>query len=148
MITLTFAAMWMMFQSAPGVDFECPGMTTYAMRQCASYDIARTESRMTSYLDAAKERVSGPSADRILARIDASQSAWQLYANTTCDAMAHSLDGGSIAPLLVANCRLHLIDQRTHNIWQFWLVPMSDSTQPFMPEPEPTPDSNTLPNPN
>ena len=67
----------------------------------------------------------------------------QHYVNTAEPVGSKSLASGydlnvssaTIRNAMSLTCRIRLVDQRTHTIWQNWLTFM-DSTPPILPEPE------------
>ncbi|MEM6856706.1 MAG: lysozyme inhibitor LprI family protein [Pseudomonadota bacterium] len=104
--------------------------------ECFSRILRTSSDRRNQYLRKAKEL----NADRadIVQAIDESEMAFETYRDAECRAVRDDwLDGGGTArPIFVLGCQINLTDQRTKTIWSNWLIPMADSTPPFLPEPK------------
>jgi len=140
---------------APGQDRAEPpldcreAMTTLEINDCAAKDVATQEARMATYLAASVEvlrtEAEGPEqAKTVIAELQASQKAWQAYADSACGTVYTRWQSGSIRNLMALTCRERLTQQRTHTLWTDYLLYLDD-TPPDLPEPLPrsSPEEDT-----
>jgi uncharacterized protein YecT (DUF1311 family) len=122
---------------------RCPdAVTTLDMDHCIAAIVQRAQERQAKYLAAAIARYADES--EVTDRIKASDAAFSEYERAECGAVYQLWIEGSIRNVMALQCKLVLIDRRTHTIWRNWLTYM-DSTPPILPEPEPTSQGPMLP---
>lgn len=138
-------------QSAPICRRDGNGLEVIA---CAHDDLNAEEVRMLTYLVAARERAidadreSGAYGGRPtqqLAYINASQSAWDAYAEIRCGGVYDQWRHGTNGIVMSLECQIAATRQRTHDIWTDYLT-FEDSTPPILPEPVGAPPAE-LPEP-
>ena len=117
--------------------------STLSLNACAQDDLEIEQARMEHYLSVAREAARrgdvssaefGGPATQQLAYLEASQAAWNAYAEITCTGVYDQYAGGSIRTLMYSGCLREMTQDRTHVIWRNHLT-YADSTPPVLPEP-------------
>lgn len=106
---------------------------TLEINYCAGQKVAQAEQQMQTYLAKSKSRHA--SDPEFITALDASQQAWQQYADAHCSAIYSYWREGSIRGVMHASCMEKVTKQRTHELWSNYLTYM-DSTPPVLPEPK------------
>lgn len=118
----------------------CPdAMTTHSLNECFAERLARSDERRAGYF--AKALSLNEGRLQLLSEMRASEAAFEAYREKECGAiLADWLEGGgTLRTIFFAGCQIDLSDQRTHTIWDNWLIRMNENDPPFLPEPGPTP---------
>jgi len=127
--SLTFAVMAMGDDKAPDCD---NAMTTLDINHCAAMELASAQAELSQYVEVSvMHHADDP---EMVAAIEASQQAWQVYVTAHCDAVYTQWRDGSIRGVMALTCETELTQQRTHTVWESFLTYM-DSTSPVLPEP-------------
>jgi len=116
----------------------CDG-TTFAINQCLAGVRDRAKQREERYFEAAvsgKDGLPARMTERERMMRDA-QAAAEKLRESECGAVYEHWIGGTIRNAMALRCEIHLIDQRTHDIWRNWLT-YQDASEPILPEPEPS----------
>lgn len=105
------------------IDCENP-MTTADMNYCARQDVIKAEDTMNTYLIATinANRHDTETVEAIMQ----SQTDWQKYRDSYCDAVYSHWRDGTIRGVMSISCEQALTEQRTHQLWQDFLRPMDD----------------------
>lgn len=106
-------------------------MTTLDINQCALIELDTAEANMRRYLDAALRRHEADAA--LVAAIQQSQARWQDYREAHCDAVYMQWREGTIRGVMSLGCQKALTRERTHTLWENFLVTMEGESQ--LPEP-------------
>ncbi|MEP0189454.1 MAG: DUF6265 family protein [Erythrobacter sp.] len=128
----------------------CPGAeTTLAMNTCFADRLSEANERRTEYFAAAIQRETESAKETarlrdlaapdlsVVNQMEASERAFDAYVENECGAVWETYKGGTIRTVMAIACKIDLVDERTHSIWQNWLT-YHDSTPPILPEPSPT----------
>ena len=117
---------------------------TLTINPCAADDLADSEQRLTRYLSAARDKLTGEVESAPLAKqFDEAQSEWETYRDAECNALYDYWSGGTIRTVMALRCKLNLTDERTHVVWQHWLTYV-DQTPALLLEPSPTARRDTV----
>ncbi|RJG40073.1 DUF1311 domain-containing protein [Motilimonas pumila] len=115
-------------------EIDCDNaVNTLQINDCAGQKAELAAQEMATYL--AKSKSHNSSDAELIKAIDASQQAWQTYADAHCNAVYTYWREGSIRGVMHATCMEKMIKQRTHALWSNYLTYM-DSTAPVLPEPQ------------
>lgn len=106
-------------------------MTTRDINQCALIELDAAEADMHRYLDAALRRHETDTT--LVAAIQQSQARWQDYREAHCDAVYTQWREGTIRGVMSLACQKALTRERTHMLWESFLVTMEGESQ--LPEP-------------
>ncbi|MGM0824963.1 MAG: lysozyme inhibitor LprI family protein [Pseudomonadota bacterium] len=106
-------------------------MTTLEINQCAVIELDAAEADMHRYLDAALHRHEADTA--LVAAIQQSQARWQDYLEAHCDAVYSQWRESTIRGVMSLACQKALTRERTHTLWENFLVTMEGDSQ--LPEP-------------
>jgi uncharacterized protein YecT (DUF1311 family) len=106
-------------------------MTTLDINQCAVIELDAAEADMHRYLDAALRRHEADAT--LVAAIQQSQARWQDYREAHCDAVYTQWREGTIRGVMSVGCQKALTRERTHTLWENFLVTMEGDSQ--LPEP-------------
>lgn len=87
----------------------CKGTTQMELNECAGADFKRSDAAMNAAYAKLMKRI-GPTAQDGL---KAAQRAWLSYRDKSCDLEALAVEGGSIQPLVRAECLSQLTAERT-----------------------------------
>ena len=140
MLILLAAALISAGQNPAGPPPDCRSPSnTIEMNDCAAAEVAREEARLATYLAAAievlREEAESPElAATVVAELQASQKAWQAYADSACRTVYTRWQSGTIRNLMALGCRERLTLERSHALLADYLVYL-DSTPPALPEP-------------
>jgi uncharacterized protein YecT (DUF1311 family) len=116
---------------------------TLQLNACVLDDVGEEEARMQRYFDLAMTRAIeddgesgqfGGSRTQQQAWLQASQYAWEAYAESRCAGVLDRWKDGTIRTMATVGCRIQAVRQRTHDIWTDHLT-FPDSTPPLLPEP-------------
>lgn len=123
-------------------DLDCDkAYTTLDINRCMAQEVKAAKEVMDTYLQAVlKHKANWFGEDtnrskRLLDEIQASQTQWQAYAKALCDAVYTNWEDGSIRTYMSLSCHKQQIQQRTHDLWKYFLTFM-DSSDPVLPEPK------------
>ncbi|WP_282008435.1 lysozyme inhibitor LprI family protein [Brevundimonas aveniformis] len=106
------------------------------MIACGAADILAERERQEEYLRAAHAQAfSGGERTALSAYLDASQSAWESYAEIECRAEAQRHSGGLMETVIYQGCLREMTYERTHSIWSSYLRG-GDGQRPILPEPD------------
>lgn len=128
-------------QDVDNLPADCGNaVTTVEVNACVALDLEREQGRMERYLAEAQRRAreldaqpyGTPTAQQ--AYLNASQTAWQAYAQIACEGVHDHWKDGTIRTVMYLDCRIEMIRERTHVIWRNYLT-YADSTPPILPEP-------------
>lgn len=115
----------------------CGGATTPETNACLAGKLDKSKERLDRYLQAALHRYNGEDKAAVRLGISASQDAFEAYRSIECATVYENWKEGTIRGAMNLSCQISLTDQRTHAVWQNWLV-YPDSTPPILPEPAET----------
>jgi uncharacterized protein YecT (DUF1311 family) len=123
---------------------RCPGGGISADRNICLSDVRkRAEKRREGYLAAALKRYQFE--QELADLISTSDAAFIAYRGAECAAASkwwEQDEDKTIGVFALLNCEIELTDQRTHQIWQSYLL-NSDDMPPILPEPKPYPVERT-----
>ena len=95
-------------------------------------ELNSAETAMNQYLQKSIDRYSDD--PEMVNTIKAAQLAWSEYAKKHCASVYWQYRGGTIRTVIGLSCKIHLTQERTHQLWQDYLTHM-DSAKPELPEP-------------
>jgi hypothetical protein len=126
--------------ASPSVKSDpCKGTSTIEMAQCMDGKIERASLRLRIYRTRAINRFRDDEHDPATAKaIEDSGVAFEAYQQTYCGAVLQRWIEGTIRYAMHQSCRLGLIDDETHRVWQDFLGYIQDDATPLLPEPKPT----------
>ncbi|MGD9508502.1 MAG: lysozyme inhibitor LprI family protein [Geminicoccaceae bacterium] len=133
MRSLTFVATLLVGAAAQATEPDCAAPATQLdLNLCAS----RTLAGLDAELDAAYARASARLGDDDSARkllVDA-QDAWRAYRDADCAFVTQSTEGGSIQPMVAANCRADRTRARLAVVRSWLACPEGDLACPLPPK--------------
>lgn len=96
----------LMLLASPAVAQECAGTTQTELNMCANDAYVAADKA----LNATYQDISGRLGDaaNVRAKLIASERAWIAFRDAQCDFAASGVDGGSVAPMIVTDCRTSL----------------------------------------
>ncbi|TLT06615.1 DUF1311 domain-containing protein [Aliarcobacter thereius] len=125
-------------------DLDCDNAyTTLDINRCMAQEVKAAKEVMDTYLQAVLKHKANKfefdedtsRSKRLLDEIQASQKQWEAYAKALCDAVYTDWEGGSIRTVMSLSCQKQQIQQRTHDLWNYFLISM-ESGEPLLPEPK------------
>lgn len=125
-------------------DLDCDNAyTTLDINRCMAQEVKAAQEVMDTYLQAVLKHKANKfefdedtsRSKRLLDEIQASQKQWEAYAKALCDAVYTDWEDGSIRTVMSLSCHKQQIEQRTHDLWNYFLTFM-DSSEPVLPEPK------------
>lgn len=105
--------------------------TTLDLNHCAGIALDASKAQLDKYFAAAKAEA--VDFEHVPAMLDASQTVWLEYRKTYCASIYQYYIDGSIRSMMNLECEKRLTDERTHTLWQDYLVAM-DGTE-ILPKP-------------
>jgi uncharacterized protein YecT (DUF1311 family) len=99
-------------QDETAVDCKNP-TTQMAMTICAGRSAKQSDRQLNIAYKKVQKLYRADDRDQRLNKLIDAQLAWIKYRDTTCDWKASKYSGGSIAPMIYANCLDQLTQQRT-----------------------------------
>ena len=118
--------------SEPILDCE-NAITTLDINQCATIELKSANTEMLAYLEKSYQHYDYDPT--LIKAIKFAQKDWQNYMTSHCDSVYTQWRSGTIRGVMAISCKTKLTKQRTHEIWQNFLIYM-DSTPPVLPEPK------------
>ena len=105
--------------------------STIEITQCKEQQIALAQKQMKQYLTQAKEtyKLEIQTSKAIIT----SQQQWKAYAKSQCDTVYKMYNQGTIVSIMTADCKYHMVKQRTHDIWRDFLQTLT--AEPILQEP-------------
>jgi len=128
----------------PGSELDCANASnTLEINDCATKDVATEQARLETYLAASvgvlrDEAKTPEAATTVVTELQASQKAWQAYADSACSTVYTRWQSGTIRNLMALSCRRRLTQDRSHSLWADYLVSLGGE-EPVLPEPLFTP---------
>ncbi len=103
-------------QEAPPVT-DCKNPTTQLdMTTCADRAAKQSDRQLNIAYKQVRQAYRNSDQKERLDKLTTTQLAWIKYRDTTCDWKASKFAGGSIAPMIYANCLDQLTQQRTQEL--------------------------------
>jgi uncharacterized protein YecT (DUF1311 family) len=116
---------------AAGTDCSAPA-TQLDLNQCAAQALAGLDAELDAAYAEAAARLDDDSPARKL--IADSQDAWLTYRDADCAFVAMPTEGGSIQPMVVANCRADRTRARLATVRSWLACPEGDLACPLPPK--------------
>ena len=92
-------------KSAPPDEDPCAQADSqYGMNQCSAKRYHKADARLNSLYAAIRGDLQNEQDKTALTKLTATERAWIQYRDLHCDAAKHQFEGGSIAPMIWAEC--------------------------------------------
>lgn len=119
---------------APALAAEdCPGDgTQLALNECAAKALQQAEGALDERLSKIRTRLA--SMPERAKALDAAQTAWTAYRDAECAFAASGVEGGSIQPLVVADCERTVTEARFEALDRYLSCEEGDTTCPVPPQ--------------
>jgi uncharacterized protein YecT (DUF1311 family) len=114
--------------AAAAQDCDRKDETQSGMTICASADFAASDRQLNATYGEIMKRLADDQAGR--KRLQAAQRAWVSFRDAECEFQTAMTIGGSIHPMLVAQCRTELTDGRTKQLDAYLACAEGDMTCP------------------
>lgn len=106
---------------------DCKNATTQAdLNQCAGQRLGAADRRLNRVYQAYADRLSAPSR----AGLKRAQRAWIAFRDAECGFRAGAVEGGSIQPMVAAQCRTGLTEARAKALESLVACPEGDVSCP------------------
>jgi len=100
----------LLLMAAPAMAQDCAGTTQTELNICASDSYVAADKALNAAYQDIAGRLAGDA--NIRAKLVASERAWIAYRDAQCEFAASGVGGGSVAPMIVIQCRTTLTAQR------------------------------------
>ncbi|MBC2885454.1 lysozyme inhibitor LprI family protein [Ochrobactrum sp. CM-21-5] len=130
MSKIAIMSLGMMMLSAPTfAASKCENAQDQAtMNQCADGEFSAADKKLNANYKSIQRRLADtPDAKKLLA---ASQRAWLKFRDAECAFSSSASDGGSIQPMLIANCKASLTSDRNKQLDNYLNCPEGDMSCP------------------
>lgn len=130
-LSLAFAAPLAPALAASAAE-DCAGDgTQLALNECAAKALEAAEGTLDERLAEIRDRL-GDLPERAEA-LDAAQTAWQAYREAECTFAASGVEGGSIYPLVMADCQRTVTEARIEALAPYLACEEGDTECPVPP---------------
>jgi len=123
-MSIFLLALALAVQDPPRIETCLTQRNTLELNECAAARLERERERMDLYLAAARETMAAVQEATppeyevdLLARLDASQTHFEAYADAQCRTVLETYIGGTIRTVMYLGCMNDMVRQRTHRIW-------------------------------
>ena len=110
----------------------CPGQTQRDLDSCAGNEWVAADKALNATYAAILGRLKGHDPAR--ARLVAAERAWVAFRDAECAFAASGDEGGSIAPMIVAQCRTGLTQKRNAALTVYLSCQEGDTSCPVPPQ--------------
>ncbi len=107
---------------------DCSGQTQRELDRCASTDYTAADTALNATYTSIVTRLQGHAAAR--EKLVAAERAWVAFRDAECGFAASGVAGGSIAPMIVVNCRTDLTKQRQAQLAKYLDCQEGDTSCP------------------
>lgn len=116
----------------PAAAQDCPGDgTQLALNECAGKALAAADAALDKRVAAIHARLKDQ--PERAEKLEAAQKAWTAYREAECGFAASGVEGGSIYPLIAAQCQAELARTRTEALDRYLHCEEGDTTCPVPP---------------
>jgi uncharacterized protein YecT (DUF1311 family) len=119
--------------AAVAAEPDCGALPTQSeINRCAADALARLDADLDQAYREAMTRLADDATSR--ERLAAAQDAWLTYRDADCAFVALPTEGGSVQPMVTANCRGELVRTRLARLRGWLDCPEGDLTCPLPPK--------------
>ncbi len=117
-----------MAYSGPGEAADCQGQSQRDLDLCAANAYRAADKALNDTYTTITLRLKGNAAGR--AKLVSAERAWVAYRDAECDFAASGVAGGSISPMIIADCRADATKQRQAQLAKYLNCQEGDTSCP------------------